>query len=131
VSAAELRPAKKLPAMFPDSHALTKLSDIAGTKFYRNSEDEKVRLQVVWGFDLNNPIDRGGTDMLSETKFGEPVFDSHWHSVVGQRQMQTEMLRVCEEAPNYVPTSGEEQATKGLVSKHRNYTSGLDEAEVS
>jgi hypothetical protein len=130
VSAVALRPAKKLPSMFPDDHALTKLSDIASKKFYRNSEDEKVRLQVVWGFDLNNPIDRGGTDMLSDDNFGNPVFDPHWHSAAGQRQMQTEMLRVCVEAPNYVPTSGEEQARAGLVSKHRNYTSGLDEAEI-
>jgi len=61
VTGTMLKPAEQLPGMFPSDHPISRILHISSKEFGMNQDDKKIQMQVVWGLDINAPVDRGSS----------------------------------------------------------------------
>ena len=135
---AVLKPATRLGDFFPAESPATRLARLTEDGFKSTASDQKFAIDVVWGLDLDAPLDRTGIDGLApqsrsggDTPSDAPqpkvIFDASWATDAKQVQMQLEMAQVCENAYAYAPRFVTDAPS--LVAAHENATSFAPIAE--
>eukprot|EP00462_Mataza_sp_D1_P024935 CAMPEP_0175132088 /NCGR_PEP_ID=MMETSP0087-20121206/6891_1 /TAXON_ID=136419 /ORGANISM="Unknown Unknown, Strain D1" /LENGTH=1082 /DNA_ID=CAMNT_0016414425 /DNA_START=38 /DNA_END=3287 /DNA_ORIENTATION=+ len=87
-----LKPTTKSIALYRDDyHPVSRRSTIS-TDYWTPANRQIV--QVVWGFDMDNPIDRSGIDLQESEDLGVAKFDTSFN--MNTDAAQNEVIKVCE-----------------------------------
>ena len=89
--------AESFPDQWPANSPLVRYNRIHQDGFQQLSGDGFVQFHVVWGMDHNAPIDRGDEDPLTdaENRGGTAVYDTKWQTDAMNKDMQVQMVKVC------------------------------------
>lgn len=83
VFASRLETDEEPPQFFPPGNPYAEFLPAKASNFGRGPDVYSLEVQVLFGFDTAQPIDRRGTEPTNATDYGKPVFDDNFSIAVG------------------------------------------------
>ena len=104
IMALDISPATESAQILPEDHPMQKLITIFGTEFPISGQDPKVRIDVIYGINKDNALDRSGIVALREPKNPGII---QWDSKFDWNKMSTQahLKSVCETVSVHVAQS--------------------------
>ena len=98
MEALKLHPTTKNEQWLPDWHPMQRFMDSMHNDFGSNDQDFAQSVQLTFGLDYNNPIDRSGTNKYKKSDVGKPRFDPFTSSdILTSRVFQEFVISLCDE----------------------------------
>eukprot|EP01060_Flectonema_neradi_P010169 TRINITY_DN172_c0_g1_i1.p1 TRINITY_DN172_c0_g1~~TRINITY_DN172_c0_g1_i1.p1 ORF type:complete len:1298 (+),score=233.24 TRINITY_DN172_c0_g1_i1:410-3895(+) len=102
IHAAKLHPTTKNDQFLPDWHPVQRYMDSIHNDFPSNTQDFVWPVNVVFGLNANDPIDRSGTDKYDDDDKGVPVFSNNpsKQADLTSEKFQLFVVALCDETLN-------------------------------
>ena len=99
IQAAKLHPTTKNDQFLPDWHPVQRYMNSAHNDFPSNTQDFVWGVNVVFGLDSEDPIDRSGTNKYESDEKGVPVFTNYptKQTDLSSTQFQNFVVALCDE----------------------------------